>query len=87
MSLMDATRRFALLLMKKKAWVSVGRAGARNALIGRWEMAVAESLQLCVEDGLLLFYIVTTSKFISGWAPTCDNVLVLPHWEIRVPAP
>ena len=38
-----------------------------------------------------LFYVLTTSKVITGRAPTCDSVhgdfIVLPHLETRPPAP
>ena len=41
---------------------------------------------------LMEFYILATSKVIPSWTLTCDRVLmvtiiVLPHWEIRPPAP
>ena len=34
-----------------------------------WVQSLAESVFIC----LLLFYVLTTSKVISGWVPTCDN--------------
>ena len=55
-------------------------------------------IKVCVGVGdmsvgwLFEFYILATSNIISGRVPTCEtatkcNVIVLPKWEIRPPAP